>query len=245
MLTLDVLGYEEQGNVATLQLGHPVDVAVIRDLQTVCAYLEDESKSDVLVLRGNAERFCGEIDMRAFDPSRPLDIHGFHKWEKVLSWIERIPKFTIAVIRGRCVGAGLQLALVCDQRIAAPGARFRLDEVSRGFLPGMATFRLAKYIGLGRARSLVLAGKQLDAVEAERWGLVDQVVPAEGLDAAVSSLVAAWTPENAIALELARRLLNESYSIQYEEFIGNFLAAQHRAITSERFMELLKKAHSE
>ncbi len=245
MLKLDVLEYEEQGNVATLRLGHPVDVAVIRDLQTVCAYLEDESRCDVLVLRGNSDRFCGEIDLKAFDPSKPLDIHGFHKWEKVLTWIERIPKFTLAAIRGRCVGAGLHLALVCDQRIATPDAHFRLDEVTRGFLPGMATFRLAKYIGLGRAKSLVLAGKRVDALEAERWGLIDQVVPEEALEATLEELIAAWTPENAVALELARRLLNESYSIQYEEFIGNFLAAQHRAITSERFMQLLKKAHTE
>ena len=183
--------------------------------------------------------------MKAFDPGKPLDIHGFHKWEKALTWIERLPKFTIAAIRGKCVGAGLHLALVCDQRIATPDAQFRLDEVGRGFLPGMTTFRLAKYVGLGRAKSMVLAGKELDGAEAERWGLVDQVVAPQELEDAVTALIQAWTPENAIALELARRLLNESYGIQYEEFIGNFLAAQHRAITSERFLQLLKKAHSE
>ncbi len=245
MLTLNKLSYEEQDNVATLRLGAPVDVAVIRDLQAVCEYLEDESSCDILVLRGTEERFCGEIDMKAFDPGKPLDIHGFHKWEKALTWIERLPKLTIAAIRGRCVGAGLHLALVCDQRVATPDATFWLDEVSRGFLPGMSTFRVAKYVGLGRAKSLVLAGRQLDAATAEQWGLVDQVAAPTELEAAIDALVRAWTPENAIALELARRLLNESYGIQYEEFIGNFLAAQHRAITSERFLELLKKAHSE
>lgn len=245
MRSLNVVSYQEEGGVATVSVTSQINTKVIADLETICAHLEDESPCDVVVFQGSDEHFTRGIDLDEFDLGKPLDIHGFHKWEKALTWIERLNKATIAVLRGRCVGAGMHLGLVCDLRLASHDARVGLDEVKRGFLPGMSTFRLAKYVGLGRAKTLTITGRVLDAGEAERWGLVDRVVARAELDAALAAMIEEVRPVNPVALELNRRLLNESYAIQYEEFIGNFLAAQHRAIISEAFLELLTQAKKE
>jgi enoyl-CoA hydratase/carnithine racemase len=102
----------------------------------------------------------------------------------------------------------------------------------------MAVFRLAKYIGLGHAKRLVLTGAEVTADEALGLGLVDSVGDlASGLAAALDSL----GPKHAVAATLARRLLLESFHTEPEDAIGNFLAAQHRAISQTAFLDTLKK----
>ena len=170
-----------------------------------------------------------------------MDIHGFNKWEKLVNRFETLDKVTVALVDGPCVGGGFQLTLVCDQRICVPGASFQLNEVPLGFLPGMATFRLAKYIGLGHAKRMVMTGAVVGAEEALRLGLVDCVTT--DLDAALAATIASFGPMHTVAFTLARRLLNESYGTQAEDALGNFLAAQHRAISQTAFLDTLKTAH--
>lgn len=233
----ETLTFVEEGDVATLTLGRTrINVRQIRELERVCDHLEDHSAAKVLVLRGHSHG----IDFADFDPKEALDIHGFNKWEKVCSRFERLPKATIAALDGPAIGGGMQLALVCDQRIATPGAVLQLNEVHQGFLPGMATFRLAKFVGLGVAKRLILTAPAIGAEEACRLGLLDAVVP--DLQAGIAQAVAAFGPAHGVAIELARRLLNESYAATFEDAIGNFLAAQHRALSQPAFHETLKAA---
>jgi len=133
----------------------------------------------------------------------------------------------------------MQIALVCDLRLASKKALLGFDEIKLGFLPGMATWRLAKYVGLGRARALTAGGRILNGIEAEDWGLIDHAIGADDLHDTLQSIIRDSQPVHRIAIELNRRLLNESYAIQYEDAIGNLLAAQHRAIISEPFQKLL------
>jgi enoyl-CoA hydratase/carnithine racemase len=134
------------------------------------------------------------------------------------------------------------LLLACDVRVCVPTASFSLPEVKLGFLPGMATWRLARYVGLGHAKRLVLTGAAVGAEEAQRIGLVDHVVAT--VEEGVQTALAALAPAHAVAISLARRLLLESPETQYEDALGNFLAAQHRAISQSAFMETLKKERS-
>lgn len=232
----ETLGYEERGDIATVTLKRPrIDVRQIRELERVCDQLEDVSTAKAVVFRGHS----AGIDFADFDPREPLDIHGFNKWEKLVSRIERLNKVTVAAVDGPCVGGGVQIVLACDQRVCTPAASFRLPEVKMGFLPGMATWRLAKYVGLGTAKRLVLTGETVSAEEAARLGLVD-LVDAD-LDAALARTFEALAPMHVVAVTLARRLLNESFAAQPEDAIGNFLAAQHRAISQTAFLETLKK----
>jgi enoyl-CoA hydratase/carnithine racemase len=231
----ETLAFEDGGDVANLTLKRArINVRQIRELERVCDHLEDHSPAKVLVVRGQS---LG-IDFADFDPKEALDIHGFNKWEKLVSRFEKLPKVTVAAVDGPTVGGGFQLVLACDLRVAAPNASFALPEVKLGFLPGMAVFRLAKYIGLGHAKRLVLTGAEVGAEEALRLGLVDDVGP---IDVVLPKALAALGPMHAVAGTLARRLLLESFHTEPEDAIGNFLAAQHRAISQTAFLDTLKK----
>ena len=108
-----------------------------------------------------------------------------------------------------------------------------------GFLPGMGIFRVAKYIGLGRAKQWVLQSSTLTSQQALNWGLITDVT--EEIDDALQSHIAISSPVNPVAIQLARRLLNESFHDSFEDAIGHFLAAQQRAISHDQFLKTLDK----
>ncbi len=233
----ETLSLTESDRVATLTLRRPrIDVRSIRELEKALDHLEDRSDAEVVVFRGGSEG----IDFVDFDPKEPLDIHGFNKWEKLVTRIERLAKITAFVADAPCVGGGFQLVLACDVRWATPAASFSLPEVRQGFLPGMATWRIARYIGLGRAKRLVLSGESLDAAAALDLGLVDGV--AADADAAQAAALQLLGPRHVVAATLARRLLIESFDTQNEDALGNFLAAQSRAIAQPAFQRTVERA---
>jgi len=225
------------------QAGNRIDVRMVQDLAAVCDHLEDASKADVVVFRAEGPDFCQGMDFRAFAPDKPIDIHGFNKWEKIAARLERLPKVTVALLDGLAAGGGFQLALVADQRIATPGAHFQLPEVHMGFLPGMATFRLAKYVGLGHAKRIMLCAETVTASRGLELGLIDTV--SEDLDAALGDTIRAFGPIHNVTVQLCRRLLNESFAVDFENAIGHFLAAQHRAVTQTAFLETLEREHQD
>ena len=168
-----------------------------------------------------------------------MDIHGFNKWEKICTRLERLPKATIALVDGAAVGGGFQLALVCDLRIATSRASFQLPEVHMGFLPGMATFRMAKYVGLGHAKRMMVTCEKVGPESALSLGIIDRVE--DDLEAGLAWALEALGPNHTVAIELTRRLLNECYAATAENAIGHFLAAQHRAITQTAFLETVRR----
>jgi len=248
-MDLQRIRFERTDGIATITLDRPdvgnaIDVRMVSDLQQVCEALEDEFDDDFVVIRAAGEQFSTGIDLRDFPPDDKPNVHGFNRWERVWRTLERLPKVTIAAVQGECAGGGLQIAMACDARIASEDAVFHLHEVRDGFLPGMGTFRLAKFIGLGRARRMALTGRRVDAAEALRIGLVDHVCRPGELDEAIAGAIAEFGDIDNVAVGLVRRLFDESFETAYEDFIGNFLAAQHRAIQSERFQERIRRAHA-
>jgi enoyl-CoA hydratase/carnithine racemase len=240
---LETLRYVERGEIAHITFTQPhINMAMVRELTRICDHLDDDSPCKVVVFRGES-CFSKGIDFRDFRPDTPMDIHGFNKWEKCCVRIERLPKATISLIEGECIGGGAQLALVTDARIAHPDAIVQFDEVHRGFLPGMATFRLAKHVGLGRAKRLIMQCPRISAAEALDLGLVDTV--SADLDAALNDAVTAFGPIHTVAVYLARRLLNESFNVDFENGLGHFLAAQHRAISQSAFLDTIKEHQGE
>lgn len=234
MKPLETLTYAESGDVARVGFRRDrITMTMVRELTAVCDWLEDESDCSVVVFEGADGCFLRGIDFRDFRPDQPMDIHGFSKWEKCCVRIERLRKATIAAIDGPAVGGGAQLALVCDARVGSRAATLQFNEVHLGFLPGMATFRLAKHVGLGHAKRLVMQCPEVGADEAVRLGLLDAA--SDDLGAAVDAAIAGFGPVHTVAIQLARRLLNESFGTSFEDAIGNFLAAQHRAISQTAF----------
>ena len=136
----ETIRYEDDGDIATIRLIRPrINVRQLGEIERVVDALEDSSKASLVIFRGASQG----IDFTDFDPKVGLDIHGFNKWEKLLRRIEQLEKVTAFFAEGDLTGGGFQLLLTCDVRSARPEVHFRLPEVQMGFLPGMATWRLA------------------------------------------------------------------------------------------------------
>ena len=246
----ETLKVTQDGNIVTAVLDRPaahnaINMRMVNDLSHLIDAIEDASDVAVLVLRGSPDLFTTGIDLHEFAAHEKRNIYGLQKWEQMCRELERLNKFTVAAVQGECRGGGFQLVLSCDARIAERHAVFCFDEVKLGFLPGMATFRLAKYIGLGRAKSIILTGRKLRADEALGWGLLDRVCDQVAFEETLAETVNDLLPFHPVALEMARRLLDESFSTSYEHFLGHFLAAQYRAINSEAFDRLVARAAGE
>ena len=131
--------------------------------------------------------------------------------------IERFPRPTIAAVNGYALGGGCELALACDIRIAADGAKFGLPELGLGIIPGAGgTQRLPRIVGLGRAKHLVLTGTIIDAAAALRIGLVSDVVPAAELTERVTVLARRILRQGPLAARLAKLALNASARVDLD-----------------------------
>ncbi len=132
--------------------------------------------------------------------------------------IARLNKPVIAAINGFALGGGCELALACDIRVAVEGAKVGLPEVSRGMIPGSGgTQRLSRVVGLGKALELILTGSVIDAEEARRIGLVNKVVPRDGLMAAAEEYARAIATKAPVAVAFAKEAVREGYEMSLDD----------------------------
>jgi 2-oxoglutaroyl-CoA hydrolase len=211
---LDGLRLEREGDVATITLDEPERLnRVSMRARDQLAQLFDELGRDdavrTIVLSGAGERaFTAGGDIAGF---LERDAEELSRLAWNVAAPERCPKPVIAKLRGYAFGVGLELALACDFRIAADDVELALPEVKIGMIPGSGgTQRLARMVGLGRAKDLVMRGRRVDAEEALAIGLVTEVVAPTELDAAVDRLVGELRALSPLALAMAKRVLNHA-----------------------------------
>jgi 2-oxoglutaroyl-CoA hydrolase len=215
MTELDGLRLERNGDVATITLHVPEKLnRVSMPARDQLAQLFEELGSDAnvraIVLTGAGDKaFTAGGDIAGFLEREPEELSRL-AWNVAAP--ERCPKPVIAKLRGFAFGVGVELALACDFRIAADDVELGLPEVKIGMIPGSGgTQRLARMVGLGRAKDLVMRGRRVAAGEALAIGLLTEVVPATELDAAVSRLVDELRALSPLALAMAKRVLNHAY----------------------------------
>ncbi len=198
-----------------------------------------------VILTGTGDAFSAGGDLSRFE--RDWDPAEFraqsHELTRLISAVERMEKPVVASINGLATGAGTQLALSCDLRIASENARFLFREGMIGLIPSHGgTSRLVKLVGLARARDIVLGGEDLDASEAFRHGLVSRVVAHDGLlDEARRSLrhIFRRAPQ---AYGLAKRLLHLSASVDLESGLFAESLAQSSLVQTEDHKEGVRAA---
>jgi len=208
------LDRDETRRVATITLDRPgklnlVSMAARDQLAQLFAELGADDAVRVVVVTGAGETFTAGGDIQGF-----LQVDAEHL--SGLAWNvaapERCPKPVIAKLRGYAFGVGLELALACDFRIAADDLVLGLPEIKLGMIPGSGgTQRLARLIGLGRAKDAIMRGRRIPAAEALTLGIVTEVVPVDELDAAVDRLIDELAALSAPALAMAKRVLNHVY----------------------------------
>jgi 2-oxoglutaroyl-CoA hydrolase len=215
-MSYDGFRVERAGDAATatITLDVPgklnrVSIAARDQLGRAFEELGADDSVRVIVLTGAGEAFTAGGDIAGFLEAEPEQLSRL-AWNVAAA--ERCPKPVIARLRGFAFGVGLELALACDFRIAADDLQLGLPEVKLGMIPGSGgTQRLARLIGLGRAKDIVMRGRRIGAEEALALGLVTEVVPVGELDAAVDRLAAELTALPPLALAMAKRVLNHAY----------------------------------
>jgi 2-oxoglutaroyl-CoA hydrolase len=215
MTELDGLRVERDGDVATITLDVPekLNRVSMRARDQMANLFEELGRDEgvrAIVLTGAGEKaFTAGGDIAGFLEREPEELSRL-AWNVAAP--ERCPKPVIAKLRGYAFGVGLELALACDFRIASDDVELGLPEVKIGMIPGSGgTQRLARMVGVGRAKDMVMRGRRIDAGQALAIGLVTEVVAPAELDAAVARLVDELRALSPLALALAKRVLNHAY----------------------------------
>jgi enoyl-CoA hydratase/carnithine racemase len=204
----------------------------IEDLHSVLDELERHDELRAVILFGNGSSFSTGIDLKALSIGE-IQIGWFRRWEEAMRRLETMQPVTIARIHGYALGGGLQVALACDLRVAAEGARLGLPAVMEALIPGTGTYRLPRFIGLGRARRMILTGELLPASEALAIGLVDWVVPQTELVAKTDQVVGELLKGSRPAQYLSKKLANMSFETPLNSFGEMYLEYQSQTLDSQ------------
>ena len=200
---------------------------------------DDEQVRAVVVTGAGSRAFCAGADLKerrgwSEDDVRRwlVELHGG------LREVERCPKPWIAAVNGLALGGGCELALACDLRVLDPAAQMALTEVRIGVIPGGGgTVRLARVVGLGRARELILTGRRVEAEEALRIGLANRISAAgDSVPSAIAlgNEIAANAP---VAIAAAKAALEEAWDLSLDAALERERAHYDKALRSEDRLE--------
>lgn len=236
----------ELGRVAHLELVNPplnlVTRVLLDELAAALATLASAGPGDVraVVVTGSGERaFSAGSDVGEFEAQRGPGGRERHQLEeRVSTSLAGLPMPTIAAIEGNALGGGLELALCCDLRIASSRARFGLPEVRLAVIPGSGgTQRLPRVVGPARAKELILTGRIIDATEAERIGLVHEVVPPGDARARADAIADEIAARGPLAVRETKRLIDAALDAPLEAGLAAELEASVRIFASDDLAE--------
>jgi enoyl-CoA hydratase len=212
---------EKRGAIVAVTLDRPkvlnaLNAATFAELDSVFDELAADSEVRVVLLTGAGERaFAAGADIRELAAAEGGEGKAFSlRGQAVFRNIETLGKPVIACVRGFALGGGCELAMSCTLRIAADDAKFGQPEVKLGVLPGYGgSQRLPRLVGRGAALKLLLTGAIIDASEALRIGLVDEVVPAAELMQRAEALAAEIAAQAPLAIAETLRVVDEGLSL--------------------------------
>ena len=236
----------EAGTVARVTVNNPGQRNALgntgkRELAEAIEAVSDDARLRVIVLTGAGDRsFIGGAniaEMATFERGHATE--GPSLTHRVCDAIRRAPVPVIARINGWCLGAGLEIAASCDMRAAADSARFGMPEVLFGLPSGMEACLLPQLIGWGKTRELVFTGRHVDAREAAECRLVERVVPADRLDAAVDEWVDAIVSAGPAAIRAQKELIRDWERMSIADAVQQGIravAAAHGTEETQRLM---------
>ena len=205
----ELVTFDVAHRIATITVNRPeklnaLNAATIAELDR--AIDEARARDDVaaVILTGAGRAFAAGADITEIVASNPVEARELAlRGQRMMRKFETSPKPTVAAVNGFALGGGCELAMACHIRVAAEGAKFGQPEVKLGIVPGYGgTQRLPRLVGKGRALQLLLSAEMIDAAEAYRIGLVNQVVPAGEAVAAARALLAPVLANGALAVAL-------------------------------------------
>jgi enoyl-CoA hydratase/carnithine racemase len=241
---MSVVFTEDRGRVRHVVLNRPekrnaMNQQLLRELGAALGEAASDDGVHCVVLRGEGRVFSAGIDLGEF--AQPPTRAFRNMFLACANSCEEMIKPVVCQIHGACVGGALEVALGCDLRVASSDSRLGLPEVKFGVIPDVGgSTRLPALVGLGRAKELIMTARMIDATEAGRIGLVNNVVAPEQLEEATSALVEVLLANSHIAVGLAKRVLDGSarpalaQSLEMEAVVqGYCLAAPRESARAE------------
>jgi enoyl-CoA hydratase/carnithine racemase len=204
---------------------------------------QDASVRAIVVTGAGDKAFCAGADLKERQGMSPDDVRrqvGLYRSE--LGALDACPKPVVAAINGVAFGGGLELALVCDLRVAAPHAELALPETTLGIIPGAGgTQRLPRVVGEARAKEMILLGRKIDAKQALAWGLVNRVCP-EGVSVVDDAI--AWLEPVANGAPIAQAAALAAIEASYDASLARGLELERvyydETLRSEDRLEALR-----
>ncbi len=191
-MAYDTILYEVQDGIATITLNRPDKLNAFTaemhtELQDALKAVEKDDSVRVLVFTGAGRAFCSGANLGGGTDMEAIGDTLRRTYNRLINRIHNLEKPVIAAVNGVAAGAGCSLALACDLRIVADAASFIMAFVRIGLVPDSGpTYYLTRLVGMGRALEMCLLGDKVTAEDALRWGMVNKVVPAADLSAAVA-----------------------------------------------------------
>ena len=241
----DFLNYEQDGHIVTLTLNDPerrnplTGNTAVEELVAAIDRIDGDRSVRVVILTGAGTAFCPGGNVRDMGRHASGEMTGMEIRQEYRRGIQRLPLAlfnlevpVIAAVNGPAIGAGLDLACMCDIRVAAESAKFAESFVKLGIIPGDGgAWLLPRIIGLSRAAELTFTGQMIDAQQALAWNLVSQVVPGESLMETARGIANAIAANPPHAVRMAKRLIREGMHSRLDtvlEMSAAFQALSHQ-----------------
>jgi len=248
-MQLETMFITRDGPIATLHLNRTTRLNAFGnqgtiDLNIAADTLARDDTARIVIITGEGRAFSTGIDLKELSAGE-IDMSYHHRWEGGLRKFEAMNKVVISAINGYCLGGGLQLALACDIRIAVESAQLGLPAVKEGLIPGMGVWRLPRFVGLGRAKQLILSGQLLGASAAQAIGMVDEVVADSDLATSIQAAAEQYLHIPWAAVLLSKRMTNQAFDLPFDDFLPQYFAAQTEAMRSADHLAALRAYREE
>jgi enoyl-CoA hydratase len=234
MADYETIKYEVEGHflaeteqIGVITLNRPgklnaIGPELIKDMNAVLDEIEKDDKVRAVIIRSASEKaFSVGADLTAaaqMAQDRAMAKKFMESGQALFRRIENFPKPIIAELHGLVLGGGLEMSMACDLRIASKEAKFGNPEVKLGLIPGWGgTQRLPRIVGMGKAKEIILTGRDVLADEGLEMGLVNKVVPSDELHGEALFLAQSIADNAPIALKLAKEAMNHSFDVPVEK----------------------------
>jgi enoyl-CoA hydratase/carnithine racemase len=245
----DLIRTEQRDTIFEIVLNRPdkrnaINMELFRGLDTAVTTANKTPGLRAVLIRGEGKAFSAGIDVstllglaQEYGPHWQTRMRSItDEFQGILTRLERLELPTIALLHGYCLGLALELALACDIRVAAAGTLLGLPETRLGMIPDVGgTTRLTRLVGPARAKELIFTGRQFDAAYAERWGIVNHVVPADELAEKGEELAAEISLAAPLAVGMAKRVIDGLADVDRGLQLEGW--AQSQLFSTEDFME--------
>ncbi len=244
-MTYKTIQIAYESGIATITLNRPekrnaISFELVAELMAATDEIE-QSSANVVVITGAGKAFCEGLDLdelkSLLGKNHEENVKDSATMAAMFRRLYDFPKPTIAAVNGAAIAGGTGLATMCDFTLAVPGAKFGYTEVRIGFVPAIVSSILVWQVGHKIARDLLLSGRLFDASEAHRYGLVNEIVPAEQLPTRARELATQILESSPSSVRATKKLINGFIARQLDAQIAEAIDDNARIRATADFRE--------